>query len=171
MVDEEKAESHSFETEIELKTPKFPVSADVSILKLALTSKSYRIHRRTRRIPLVQWIHMLTTGRIVELEESCVSMAGTSLTLSGAYAVSVASTSRDPARRECWKIYTFLFTIDFKLNRPVDHDHSNFPGDHRSVTFVGRPFPLAEAPEHLARLRRWGLSFGMRLLVSLLHQF
>lgn len=27
------------------------------------------------------------------------------------------------------------------------------------VTFVGRPFPLAEAEVHLARLRAWGLTF------------
>ncbi|KAF5310381.1 hypothetical protein D9611_012086 [Ephemerocybe angulata] len=48
---------------------------------------------------------------------------------------------------------------------PVDHDHENFPGDHRTVTFVGRPFPLEEAPDHLARLRRWGLTF-IRFLVT-----
>ena len=44
--------------------------------------------------------------------------------------------------------------------RPVNHDPNNFPGDHRSVTFVGRPFPLEEAHEHFCRLRRWGLSFS-----------
>ncbi|KAF9011688.1 glycoside hydrolase superfamily, partial [Cyathus striatus] len=48
---------------------------------------------------------------------------------------------------------------------PIDHDHENFPGDHRSVTFVGRPFPLEEADEHFARLRRWGLTF-IRFLVT-----
>ena len=37
--------------------------------------------------------------------------------------------------------------------------------DHRSVSFVGRPFPLAEADEHFARLRAWGLTF-LRLLVT-----
>ncbi len=37
--------------------------------------------------------------------------------------------------------------------------------DHRHVSFVGRPFPLAEASEHLARLRSWGLTF-VRLLVT-----
>lgn len=36
--------------------------------------------------------------------------------------------------------------------------------DHRDVSFVGRPFPLEEADEHLARLRSWGLTF-LRLLV------
>ena len=29
--------------------------------------------------------------------------------------------------------------------------------EHRAVSFVGRPFPLAEADEHLSRLARWGL--------------
>lgn len=30
---------------------------------------------------------------------------------------------------------------------------------HRAVSFVGRPFPLAEADEHFRRLAAWGLSF------------
>jgi hypothetical protein len=37
--------------------------------------------------------------------------------------------------------------------------------DHRNVSFVGRPFPLAEADEHFRRLKAWGLTF-LRLLVS-----
>ena len=37
--------------------------------------------------------------------------------------------------------------------------------DHRAVSFVGRPFPLSEADEHLSRLRLWGLTF-VRLLVT-----
>ncbi|KAF9477640.1 glycoside hydrolase [Pholiota conissans] len=48
---------------------------------------------------------------------------------------------------------------------PVDHNHASFPGDHRSVTFVGRPFPLEEAHEHFSRLRRWGLTY-IRFLVT-----
>ncbi|HVN15869.1 MAG TPA: cellulase family glycosylhydrolase, partial [Anaerolineales bacterium] len=36
--------------------------------------------------------------------------------------------------------------------------------DHRSVSFVGRPFPLEQADEHFARLRAWGLTFE-RLVV------
>ncbi|KAI8049419.1 glycoside hydrolase superfamily [Gilbertella persicaria] len=36
--------------------------------------------------------------------------------------------------------------------------------DHRNVSFVGRPFPLEEADEHLSRLRAWGLTL-IRLLV------
>lgn len=43
--------------------------------------------------------------------------------------------------------------------RPVDHDDETFP-EHKTVTFVGRPFPLEEAHEHFARLRRWGMSFS-----------
>lgn len=35
---------------------------------------------------------------------------------------------------------------------------------HRTVSFVGRPFPLAEADEHLRRLASWGMTF-LRLLV------
>ncbi|KAL4071735.1 glycoside hydrolase family 5 protein [Scleroderma citrinum] len=41
---------------------------------------------------------------------------------------------------------------------PVDHKNETFPHDHHTVTFVGRPFPLEDAPQHFARLRRWGLS-------------
>ena len=44
-------------------------------------------------------------------------------------------------------------------------NHSKFrtaPGD---VSFVGRPFPLAEADEHFTRLRAWGLTF-IRLLIT-----
>ena len=37
--------------------------------------------------------------------------------------------------------------------------------NHRHVSFVGRPFPLAEADEHFARLREWGLTF-LRFLVT-----
>jgi hypothetical protein len=37
--------------------------------------------------------------------------------------------------------------------------------DHRRVSFVGRPFPLEEADEHLARLRAWGMTF-LRFLVT-----
>ena len=37
--------------------------------------------------------------------------------------------------------------------------------NHREVSFVGRPFPLAEADEHFSRLRAWGLTF-LRFLVS-----
>lgn len=32
--------------------------------------------------------------------------------------------------------------------------------DHRRVSFVGRPFPLAEADEHFTRLRHWGFTQG-----------
>lgn len=37
--------------------------------------------------------------------------------------------------------------------------------DHRQVSFVGRPFPLAEADEHFRRLRAWGINF-LRFLVT-----
>ena len=37
--------------------------------------------------------------------------------------------------------------------------------DHHDVSFVGRPFPLAEADEHFGRLRAWGFNF-LRLIVT-----
>jgi hypothetical protein len=37
--------------------------------------------------------------------------------------------------------------------------------DHRTVSFVGRPFPLEEADEHLNRLRAWGFNF-LRFLIT-----
>jgi hypothetical protein len=36
---------------------------------------------------------------------------------------------------------------------------------HRDASFVGRPFPLAEADEHFRRLKHWGLTF-LRLLTT-----
>ncbi|KAI9333829.1 glycoside hydrolase superfamily [Obelidium mucronatum] len=36
---------------------------------------------------------------------------------------------------------------------------------HKSISFVGRPFPLSEAEEHFSRVKGWGLSF-VRLLVT-----
>ncbi len=37
--------------------------------------------------------------------------------------------------------------------------------DHRTVSFIGRPFPLAEADEHFARLKHWGFNC-LRLLTT-----
>jgi hypothetical protein len=37
--------------------------------------------------------------------------------------------------------------------------------DHRNASFIGRPFPLEEADEHLERLRAWGFNF-LRFLVT-----
>lgn len=51
---------------------------------------------------------------------------------------------------------------------PSNHKNDRFPFDAETVTFVGRPFPLEEAPEHFARLRRWGLTFGLYSVFSLL---
>ncbi|KDQ21322.1 glycoside hydrolase family 5 protein [Botryobasidium botryosum FD-172 SS1] len=48
---------------------------------------------------------------------------------------------------------------------PVNHDPETFFTAHKNATFVGRPFPLEEAPEHFARLRRWGLTF-IRFIVT-----
>ena len=51
----------------------------------------------------------------------------------------------------------------FKLCRacsPINDNSATFPADAEIITFVGRPFPLDEAPQHLARLSRSGLTFG-----------
>src|SRR5882757_2542579 len=44
------------------------------------------------------------------------------------------------------------------------HQPADF-ADHRSVSFVGRPFPIAEADSHLARIAGWGFN-TLRLLVT-----
>jgi hypothetical protein len=46
------------------------------------------------------------------------------------------------------------------LFRPKNYDNDSFLSHPEIVTFVDRPFPLEEAPEHFARLRRWGLTFS-----------
>ncbi|KAJ9474031.1 putative Ergosteryl-beta-glucosidase (putative) [Pseudozyma hubeiensis] len=47
----------------------------------------------------------------------------------------------------------------------LSHLYEGFYESHRVVSFVGRPFPLSEAPLHFARLRAWGLPL-IRLLVT-----
>ncbi|MGZ5960243.1 MAG: cellulase family glycosylhydrolase [Rhizomicrobium sp.] len=44
-------------------------------------------------------------------------------------------------------------------------EHPSDFSDHRIVSFIGRPFPLAEADEHLARLKHWGFNC-LRLLTT-----
>jgi hypothetical protein len=48
---------------------------------------------------------------------------------------------------------------DGGTDRPTDFS------DHRSVSFIGRPFPLEEAHEHFTRLARWGFNC-LRLLTT-----
>ena len=43
--------------------------------------------------------------------------------------------------------------------------HSNDFSDHRTVSFIGRPFALSEADEHLARIAHWGFNC-LRLLTT-----
>ena len=43
--------------------------------------------------------------------------------------------------------------------------HPSDFSDHRTVSFIGRPFPLAEADAHLGRLRHWGFNC-LRLLTT-----
>ena len=51
---------------------------------------------------------------------------------------------------------------------PFPGGGTNFPtefDDHRTVSFVGRPFPLNEAENHLSRLAHWGFNC-LRLLTT-----
>jgi hypothetical protein len=51
---------------------------------------------------------------------------------------------------------------------PYPAGGTNFPSDfsgHREVSFIGRPFPLAEADEHFSRLRAWGFNC-LRMLTT-----
>jgi len=51
---------------------------------------------------------------------------------------------------------------------PYPDGGTNFPGDfsnHREVSFIGRPFPIAEAAEHFTRLHAWGFNC-LRLLTT-----
>jgi hypothetical protein len=51
---------------------------------------------------------------------------------------------------------------------PYPDGGTNYPSDfsdHRTVSFVGRPFPLEDADEHLARIRGWGMNC-LRLLTT-----
>jgi hypothetical protein len=51
------------------------------------------------------------------------------------------------------------FTPDGRTHIPTDF------ADHRSVSFIGRPAPLDEIDEHLARIRHWGFNC-LRLLTT-----
>ncbi len=53
--------------------------------------------------------------------------------------------------------------VPFKPNGATWNAEGFF--DHREVSFVGRPFPIEEADEHLSRLREWGFTF-LRYLVT-----
>jgi hypothetical protein len=51
---------------------------------------------------------------------------------------------------------------------PYPHGGTHYPSDfadHREVSFIGRPFPLEQAHEHLQRLRHWGFNC-VRLLTT-----
>ena len=48
--------------------------------------------------------------------------------------------------------------------RMASHVRASF-FDHRDVSFVGRPFPLEEADEHLGRIASWGFNL-IRLVVT-----
>jgi hypothetical protein len=44
-------------------------------------------------------------------------------------------------------------------------EHPSDFADHRDVSFIGRPFPMEEADEHLGRLKHWGFNL-VRLLTT-----
>ncbi|MBW8841583.1 MAG: cellulase family glycosylhydrolase [Sphingomonadales bacterium] len=51
---------------------------------------------------------------------------------------------------------------------PYPNGGTQYPSDfadHRTVSFVGRPFPIAEADDHLSRLAHWGFNC-LRLLTT-----
>jgi hypothetical protein len=78
------------------------------------------------------------------------------------YVYYVVSTCLGAAKRK----YTIPLSARFlslSFASPVDDNPESFLHEHAGVTFVGRPFPLDEAHEHLARLRRWGLTFSKLL--------
>ncbi len=60
------------------------------------------------------------------------------------------------------------FNLGGDCKVPYPDGGTNFPSDfsdHREVSFIGRPFPLAQADEHLARIRAWGMNC-LRLLTT-----
>ncbi|HET7687489.1 MAG TPA: cellulase family glycosylhydrolase, partial [Candidatus Macondimonas sp.] len=51
---------------------------------------------------------------------------------------------------------------------PFPHGGTHIPSDfsdHRTVSFIGRPFPLVDADTHFRRLRHWGFN-SLRLLTT-----
>ena len=82
------------------------------------------------------------------------------------YVYYAVSTCLGAAKRKC-SIPLPSQVSRLSFASPVDHNPESFLHDHAGVTFVGRPFPLDEAHEHLARLRRWGLTFSK--LLQMLH--
>lgn len=60
------------------------------------------------------------------------------------------------------------FNLGGDCKVPFPNGGTNFPSDfldHRDVSFVGRPFPLAEADEHFSRIKGWGMNC-LRLLTT-----
>lgn len=106
------------------------------------SSKSMGDALRIRRNDLVDQYGRVCLPRGVNLSGNCKSCAQSSF-------------------------YAYGFDTDVS-HRPVNDDNVPWPDGYRTATFVGRPFPLEEAPEHLSRLRRWGLTFS-KPAVCLIH--
>ena len=75
-----------------------------------------------------------------------------------AFVTYAVSTLRGMTRRELVMKNRSRMTSD-TFHSPVD-EHTIFLAGTEAVTFVGRPFALDEASQHLVRLRRWGLTFS-----------
>ncbi|GAB5362339.1 hypothetical protein AAMO2058_000788300 [Amorphochlora amoebiformis] len=56
-------------------------------------------------------------------------------------------------------------TSKLPINSPNTHTLEGFHDNTRDVSFVGRPFPLSEAPQHFRRLRCWGFNY-IRLVIT-----
>ena len=99
-----------------------------------------------------------TTGLVVQLAEYALR-ASISSTGMAAFVTYAVSTLRGMTRRELVMKNRSQMTSD-TFHSPVDDDHTTFLAGTEAVTFVGRPFALDEASQHLVRLRRWGLTFS-----------
>ncbi|KAG6816119.1 hypothetical protein H0H93_008506 [Arthromyces matolae] len=74
--------------------------------------------------------------------------------------IDVKTTPVHPSMREQYRPGSSIGT--YAHDCPANDDHNTFPAGADSVTFVGRPFPLEEAPQQFARLRAFLTLIGTR---------